>query len=98
MATIPVADPRGVDSTILFVAGFADGEADLHRVILALTERNLFTAHEVAQAIELSSGPWGAVFREANRWTDAYLPNAREGRIAERPANVRFFIRALIGG
>src|SRR6266581_3367259 len=39
MATIPVADPRGVDSTIRFLAGFADGEAEPHRVILALTER-----------------------------------------------------------
>ena len=50
---------------------------------LALTERNVFTAHEVAQAIEISSGPWGAIFREANRWTDTYLPNAQEGRVAE---------------
>ena len=39
VATIPVAGPRGVDETVPLAARCADGEAELHRVILAPAER-----------------------------------------------------------
>jgi len=44
--------------------------------VLELEERNLFTAHEVAQMVPILGLERYEQFRLLNRWTDAFLPNA----------------------
>jgi hypothetical protein len=56
---------------------------------LALRERNLFTAHEIAQMVPLRPTEWYVRFIDANRWASDYLPNAIDGdRTPPRADNV----------
>jgi hypothetical protein len=50
---------------------------------LRLSERNLFTAHEVVQMVPLKPTPWYGAFIDANRWVADFLPNAFAGKTAE---------------
>ena len=43
---------------------------------LALRERNLFTAHEIAQMVPLRATEWYVRFVDANKWAFDFLPNA----------------------
>ncbi len=43
---------------------------------LRLSERNLFTAHEIAQLVPLTRTPWYDAFLDANDWVRDFLPNA----------------------
>jgi hypothetical protein len=47
---------------------------------LRLSERNLYTAHEVAQMVPLTPTPWYQAFLNANRWIGNFLPNALPAR------------------
>src|SRR5581483_6013901 len=43
---------------------------------LELSERNLYTARELAQMQPLYGAAWHHLFRDCNRWALEYLPNA----------------------
>jgi hypothetical protein len=43
---------------------------------LRVSERNLFTAHEIAQMVPLMRTPWYDAFVDANGWVRDFLPNA----------------------
>jgi rhamnosyl/mannosyltransferase len=57
---------------------------------LALSTRDLYTAHEALQAVPLWGRAAHAAFRAANAWTAEFLPgfdvSARLGRLADLPA------------
>jgi hypothetical protein len=46
---------------------------------LRLSERNLFTAHEVVQMVPLQPGSWYGAFLQANGWVRDFLPNSLAG-------------------
>jgi len=50
---------------------------------LPLSERNLFTAHEVAQMVPLEPSPWYRALIDANVWVADFLPNAFAGKTPE---------------
>jgi hypothetical protein len=66
---------------------------------LRLSERNLFTAHEVVQMVPLGRNRWYDAFIEANAWVTDFLPNAFAGRTANArpPSPQRLGTRLLAG-
>ena len=66
---------------------------------LRLSERNLFTAHEVVQMVPLERNHWYRAFIEANSWVADFLPNAFAGVTAEaRRASFRPMPARLVAG
>jgi len=66
---------------------------------LWLSERNLFTAHEVVQMVPLERNRWYGAFIEANGWVADFLPNAFAGRTADaRPRSTKRLAARLVAG
>jgi hypothetical protein len=66
---------------------------------LRLSERNLFTAHEVVQMVPLQRNQWYCAFIDANGWVADFLPNAFAGQTAEgRPDPMRPMPAHLVAG
>lgn len=66
---------------------------------LWLSERNLFTAHEVVQMVPLERNPWYRAFIEANGWVADFLPNAfADGTAEARPGSMRRMPPRLVAG
>src|SRR5713101_2878829 len=66
---------------------------------LRLSERNLFTAHEVVQMVPLERNRWYDDFIEANGWVTDILPNAFATRTADaRPRSMKRLAARLIAG
>lgn len=68
---------------------------------LEIRDRNLFTAHEVAQAVPLFGAGEHSEFLKANAWIRSYLPASRAAQtIAHAPHKPRYTIllERLLGG
>jgi hypothetical protein len=64
---------------------------------LRLSERNLFTAHEVVQMVPLERNPWYGAFIEANGWVTDFLPNA-SARETAGPGSTKWLAARLAAG
>jgi len=64
---------------------------------LRLSERNLFTAHEVVQMVPLERNPWYGAFIEANGWVTDFLPNAPVRETAG-PGSTKWLAARLAAG
>jgi len=66
---------------------------------LRLSERNLFTAHEVVQMVPLERNRWYGAFIGANGWVTDFLPNAFARRTADaRPGSTRPMPARIVEG
>jgi hypothetical protein len=77
IAVVRLAALRGVRLCPNFVLGTDH---------LALAQRDLFTAHEIAQMVPIARTAWLDAFFAANAWTLAILPNAGPSTSAPRAA------------
>src|SRR6266851_3596243 len=64
---------------------------------LRLSERNLFTAHEVVQMVPPERNPWYGAFIEANGWVTDFLPNASARKTAG-PGSMKWLAARLAAG
>jgi hypothetical protein len=65
---------------------------------LRLSERNLFTAHEVVQMVPVERNRWYGAFIEANGWVADFLPNAFADGTEVRPGSMRRMPARLAAG
>lgn len=71
----------------------------LTRERLAIDDRNLYTAREIAQAVPLWGDDDFRRFRDANRWVARFLPRAELGAATGEPARERRgLVERLLGG
>ena len=56
---------------------------------LIVSQRDLYTAHELAQMVPLAGHDLYQMFRRSNAWTDAFLPNAQGSPSQQVPADGR---------
>jgi hypothetical protein len=63
---------------------------------LRLSERNLFTAHEIAQMVPLTRTRWYDAFLDANEWVGDFLPNEYAKASTDQPRLDRGSARRVV--